>query len=49
MRYIAGKDYILDGIKIASGGSTVSNIIMCILELWRDGVVFPKRVYGKYK
>lgn len=49
MRYIAQKDCILNGIKIALGVNILSNIIICILELWRDGVVFLKRVYEKYK
>jgi len=39
----------LNGIKIALGVNILTNTVICILELWRDGVVFLRRVYEKYK
>lgn len=39
----------MNGVKIALGVNILTNIIICILELWFDGVVLLKRVYEKYK
>lgn len=36
-------------IKIALGVNILTNIIICKLEVWRDGVVLLKTVYEKYK